>query len=191
MKFSIPLSLLLLSSCSSYRVVVETGVADPILGAQYFVRDVKGINPLQASASALRVETTLYETKHFAVDQGIGPEFVGGHQGTIVGVQQATRIRWKLTHAIHPYIMNTNGMGYAQGWRDSDVSYMYTTSFGIGTQFNIRPRLCIGVDYRWIHASNGMTMHSDKFRQFFHLRHPQKNLGYQNGGIFASLIFSF
>ena len=171
-------------SCAPYRVLLETGLSDPLFGTSH----LKDENSLQAAHLSARIEGTTMENAHIAIDMGLGPEFLSGWA---LGITHLTRIRYKMHPRFHPYLVSTNGVLYTEGWPGSDVSYTFTTAFGAGAQFNLRPELSLTLDYRVFHHSNGMTFHGDRFRQLFGLSKPSKNEGYQSGALFLGVLYEF
>jgi len=166
------------TGCIGFRVHTDMGIANPWMGGERWIRPET--HPLRVVQGTVHVETTVVETGLFAVDNGVGPMVLGGDQGWIVGAENLTRLRIKVHPRVHPYLVSKNGAGYVQGWRGSDVQYTFTTSIGVGVQFNLRPRLSVTVDLSWYHHSNGMSFHGDKTRQFFGLAEATRDEGYQN-----------
>ena len=178
------LLLLLLSSCS---VVVETGTINQAFGLQ--VKDTRRLN---AQTLSIRPTIDLIDTRFVTLDGGIGPTLITSPMNAWgAGVEQHLRLRYKMTPIIEPYLINVNGILYTQGLGGTDVWYGFFTAFGAGAQINLSERLSVTVDYRWHHISNGMTFHSDNFRQFFGLEKPSKNEGHEDGGVFAGVVWRF
>jgi len=182
--------LLLLTGCSEFRIHADLGIANPWMGGERWFKS-RNVNPLRVIQSGLHLESTLVDTKYFALDSGAGPMILGGDQGWVLGVESLTRLRFKAHPRVHPYIISRNGVGYAEGWKGSNVPYTFTTGLGVGALIGLRPRLAMTVDLSWKHISNGMTVHSDKTRQFFGLVKATRNQGYQNLGLSVGLIWSF
>jgi hypothetical protein len=176
-----------ITGCANWRLHTEAGYTHPALGGERWIKN-ENVDPLRSAALAARIEATVIESGTLALDQGIGPMLLAGDQGWLLGAESVTRLRWKATKDVHPYLISTNGFAYTQGWRESDVPYAFTTGLGAGAQWNYSPRCAFTADVRWLHHSNGKSFHGDRTRHLLGLANPDKNGGYQNLGVFFGFV---
>lgn len=179
----------LLSSCTSFRIHAEMGYLHSTLGGERWIK-TENVNPLHAVVLAAHIESSI-ENETIALDQGIGPMIASGKDGWALGVETTTRLRWKATRMVHPYLLSTNGVAYSEGFKGSDVRYTFSTGLGAGVQWNLSRRTAVLSDVRWFHYSNGRSFHGDRTRQFFGLRKATKNQGYQGLGVFVGFSYKF
>lgn len=177
---------LLLCSCT---VVTEVGVTG--LGAEKLLVHTRNLHTLNAKHLSVKAQVTTRETSLTALDHAFGPVFLDAEDGWMLGLEYSARLRLKLHPRAHPYLITTHSAGYTEGWQGSDVRYTFGTGLGAGVQFNLRPELSLTVDYRWLHISNGKSVQGDRFRQVFGLKKAEENHGYQSGGVFIGVVYTF